>query len=639
MSTLRIPFAHRLAGLWLLWAVWCQWCGLGLSAGNWLTGYGYLAVLPVLLGAGWWWLKTTTAGENKSSCYSPLKKWQRRFFRPLPFFYLVIVALSLAAALMISPPWSFDATSYRLPRVLYWWTAHHWYWIGTLDNRLDFSSCGYEWQMLPVLLLTRTDGLIFLLSWLPFLLLPGLAFSAFRTLGVNGRSARRWMWLLPAGFCYALQCSGLQNDGYMAGYTLAAVVFAGLAWRQRSAIFLWLTLFAVALLTSAKLSNLPLLLPMGLLLLPLLRRVNWLNWKTVVILFIAVGCSFVPQAYLSWKHTGDWTGDPHDQWNVHPRNAAGAFTANAIALVNDAVQPPVFPLAKKINVWLKPLNESKFMQWLRWAEPNSGGVSFGDMAYEGQAGLGFGLGIYCLFLLLGGWFVKTNSRSVSLDLPWEWRLVPWLAWPALGVVLAKVGFAEHIPRYCASFYPLLLISILLLPRVAALERRRSAAVIVGLAMLAVVPVILLTPARPVIPVERLAQKIHQPALETIAAKYHYWAVLRDDLALLREQLPAGVTRFGYAGACRDTSYGLWKPLGSRVVMELGLPLGCKTPPAADLEYAVVTAYGVQVRYGMNLADWLNLYHAEIIFEMKRHVSLVASDMNPVDTWYLVRFRR
>ena len=54
---------------------------------------------------------------------------------------------------------------------------------------------------------------------------------------------------------------------------------------------------------------------------------------------------------------------------------------------------------------------------------------------------------------------------------------------------------------------------------------------------------------------------------------------------------------------------------------------------------MVTAYGVQVRYGMNLADWLNLYHAEIIFEMKRHVSLVASDMNTVDTWYLVRFRR
>ena len=303
------------------------------------------------------------------------------------------------------------------------------------------------------------------------------------------------------------------------------------------------------------------------------------------------------------------------------------------------MQPPVFPLAKKINVWLKPLNESAFMQWLRWAEPNSGGVSFGDMAYEGQAGLGFGLGFYVLFLLLGGWFIKPTASGGSVDLPWEWRLVPWLAWPALGVVLAKVGFAEHIPRYCASYYPLLLLSILLLPRVAALERRRSAAVISGLAMLAVVPVILLTPARPVIPVERLAKNIHQPALETIAAKYHYWAVLRDDLAPLREHLPPSVARFGYAGARRDTAYGLSKPFGSREVVELGLPLGCKLPPPADLEYAVVTAKGLRARYGLGLTDWLNFYHAEIIFELKRHVSLVASNMTDFDTWYLVRFRR
>ena len=48
--------------------------------------------------------------------------------------------------------------------------------------------------------------------------------------------------------------------------------------------------------------------------------------------------------------------------------------------------------------------------------------------------------------------------------------------------------------------------------------------------------------------------------------------MRDDLAPLREQLPPGVTRLGYAAGFRDTSYGLWKPFGSRVVVELGLPL-------------------------------------------------------------------
>ena len=56
--------------------------------------------------------------------------------------------------------------------------------------------------------------------------MPGLVFTAFRGLGVSGRSAWRWMWLLPSGYCFALQCSGLENDGYTVNYLLAAVVFA-----------------------------------------------------------------------------------------------------------------------------------------------------------------------------------------------------------------------------------------------------------------------------------------------------------------------------------------------------------------------------------------------------------------------------
>ena len=75
--------------------------------------------------------------------------------------------------------------------------------------------------------------------------------------------------------------------------------------------------------------------------------------------------------------------------------------------------------------------------------------------------------------------------------------------------------------------------------------------------------------------------------------------MRDDLAPLRAQLPLGVTRLGYAAAFKDTPYGLWQPFGSRVVVELGLPLGTKARPPANLEYAVVTADGLRARYGMS----------------------------------------
>ncbi len=500
----------------------------------------------------------------------------------------------------------------------------------------NFISCGYEWQMLPVILFTHTDRLVFLLSWLPFLLMPGLVFFAFRTLGVGGRSARRWMWLLPSGFCYALQCGGLQSDGYMAGYTLAAIAFAGLAWRRRQAVFLWLALLAVALPTGAKLSTLPLLLPLGLLLLPVLRVVNWFNWKTVLIVIIAAGCSFAPLAFLCWKHTGDWTGDPADQWNIHPRNRVGAFAANAIAMVNDAAQPPVFPVAQKINARLEPLNQSAFMQRLHWAQPNSDGIRFGNMAYEGEAGLGIGIGFYVLFLFLGVWFARPATRAAKVDLPWEWRLAPWAAWAALGVILAEVAFT-HITRYGAPYYPLTIISILLLPRIAALERGRLAAVFSGVAMLAVVPVILFTPARPLVPIERLARIFHRPALQTFAAQYHFWAVMRDDLAPLRNQLPPGVKLLGYAAGFRDTSYGLWKPFGSRQVVELGLPLGSRSKPPADIHYAVVTERGLQQRYGMDMKTWLNFTGGRVLFEHRRDTRLVAHAEQQYESWYLVEF--
>jgi hypothetical protein len=197
---------------------------------------------------------------------------------------------------------------------------------------------------------------------------------------------------------------------------------------------------------------------------------------------------------------------------------------------------------------------------------------------------------------------------------------------------------DHIPRYAAPYCPLVFISILLLPRIAALERRRIAAVISVFSILAVVPVILLTPARPVIPVELIARIAHRPAFETFVTKYRLWAGLRDDLAPLRNALPPGTTKLGYAGAFRDTSYGLWKPFGSRVVMELGLPLGRKTMPPVDLDYAVVTERGLRQRYDLDVDAWCELAKAKIVFEMERNASLEGATAK-YESWYLVKFQR
>ena len=399
-----------------------------------------------------------------------------------------------------------------------------------------------------------------------------------------------------------------------------------------------MALVAMALLTGAKLSNAPLMLPFAALLLPALFRVRWFNWKLLPLLLVCVLCSFLPLACLCWKNTGDWSGDPGNQWNIHTHNAAGAVIAGGVALANDLAQPPVFPTAKQVNARLDGLNRTKFMQWLRWAQPNFDGIQFGDMAYEGGSGLGSGIGLYLLLLLAGCWFVRPAPGRGLPDFPLAWRIAPWLAWISLMVLMAKLA-SSHVTRYASSYYPFLFISILSLPRIAAMERKKFAAVVSALGLVAVVPAILLTPARPVIPVEKILARLpHKPAMETFLTKYRMWAGLRDDLAPMRNALPPGVTKLGYAGAFRDTSYGLWKPLGQRTVVELGLPPGGKLPPPADLKYAVVTERGLRQRYDMDPKTWCEFAKAKVVFEMQRNISLAGAVAN-YDAWYLVQFQR
>ena len=103
-------------------------------------------------------------------------------------------------------------------------------------------------------------------------------------------------------------------------------------------------------------------------------------------------------------------------------------------------------------------------------------------------------------------------------------------------------------------------------------------------------------------------------------------------------MPAGTARLGFAGAFLDTSYGLWKPLDSRVVVELGLPLGSNPKPDPGLDYAVVTERGVKERFAMDLEQWRQFANAEIMFELKRNASLDAHSAPRFESWYLVRLR-
>ena len=157
--------------------------------------------------------------------------------------------------------------------------ARQWFWIHTPDYRMNDRACGIEWLSAPLLLFTKSDRALFLLNFIPFLLLPGLIFSVFTRLGVRARVAWQWMWLLPTGYDFLLQAGSIANDTFPTVYALAAVDFAARAWQSRRAADLWHSILAAALLTGAKASNLPLLLPWAILIFPVCRCCEENCWR------------------------------------------------------------------------------------------------------------------------------------------------------------------------------------------------------------------------------------------------------------------------------------------------------------------------------------------------------------------------
>jgi len=188
------------------------------------------------------------------------KKLRRRFSRPWPLCFAVLSVLIFLGAVLY-PPSNHTALTYRTERVLHWLAEGRWHWIYTPNHRLNNRACGIEWLSAPLLLFTRSDRGIFVLNFIPFLLLPGLLFSLWTRLGVRGRVAWNWMWLLPTGYCFLLQAGSAGNDAFPTVYALAAMDFACRAWKSRRVSDLWLSLLGAALLVGAKASNLPLLLP------------------------------------------------------------------------------------------------------------------------------------------------------------------------------------------------------------------------------------------------------------------------------------------------------------------------------------------------------------------------------------------
>jgi hypothetical protein len=588
--------------IWI-WLCACLNCaGWLLSALHQLNAGGYAAALALALaGLGLWW--------NRSGAPPPAIPWRklrRRFRRPFPLAFLTLAALALLGGLLYAPS-NYDALSYRVPRILHWLAAGQWHWIHTLFPRLNQRCCGIEWISAPILALSHAIWPLFLINFISFGFFPGQVFSVFTRLGVRPRVAWYWMWLLPTGYCFLLQAASLGNDLFGAVFVLAAMEFALRAARSRSRQELFTSVLAAALMTSAKPSNLPLLLPWALALLPSAPRFLRHPLSTLLLFPAAALASYVPSALLNLHFCGDWTGLKVET-GVTPSSPFFLIATNAFLLCLSNFSPPICPLSGWWDGFFpRHVPAALAAQWEHAVEDGLRSFHLSDLQIEESAGLGFGL---CLLVVVSVLAVLARRRPSAPPPASLWlQAVRWSPVISLLVVMAHCWMSA-ISREITPYYGLLLPIVLAPAGHAWLVRRSWWRFAAGSVFaLALVPLVL-SPARPLFPALTVCRLwTHVPA--RAKAVYTVYRSRPDGFAPVKALLPADAAVLGFVGY-DDPEASLWTPLGSRRIEHIRPEDTAADLKSRGIRYILFHTDAVEAHFHVPLAVWLQQHDAAVI---------------------------
>ncbi len=579
----------------------------------------------------------TELGFNPGNRTSRLKKIRRRFRRPLPLCFAVLAVLIFLGGAMYAPT-NYTGLNYRLARVLQWLAHGQWHWIHTPNFRMNDRACGIEWLTAPLLLFTKSDRVLFLLNFIPFLLLPGLIFSVFTRLGVRARVAWQWMWLLPTGYTFILQAGSIANDTFPAVYALAALDFGARAWVSRRPADLWHSILAAALLIGAKPSNLPLLLPWAILIFALLPLLLRKPAATALVILLAALVSFLPTAILNTHYCGDWSGAKLEGPVMVMKSPLAGLCGNSFQILMANVVPPIFPLAGWWNTHAPSLMPG-FLVAMVDKYFDSQFFTVGELPTEDLAGVGFGICLLLMVSILGSFWIrgtKPGAPAAGAIPSALCRCVIFSAWVSLAAYSIKSGMTSGA-RLIAPYYPLLLPSLLLGPGLPEIIRRWWWRALAGAVLILAFVVLILSPDRPLWPAQTILTKAvaHHPNQHLLARAlkvYTVYAGRSDSLAGVRALLPLEIKTVGFIGTGDDVYISLWRPYGERRVEIFFLT----DPPEQIRQHVQYVVLG-----GLNLKDknmaldaWLQKSGAELVATTNATMK-VADGLQP---WHVVKFK-
>ena len=608
LSNQAIPTVLRYAGIWLILVVWCQLVGWTLSWFGALTISGYMAASPVALVAiiGFWYATRPIVVRSFSS-----RSWLRRAKTSPALLAWCLVTLLIFIGAATNPPSNYDGVTYRLPRLLYWLQENRWHWIDGLDMRQNVSAVGFEWMMAPFIFFTRSDRGLFLINFLPFLLLPGLFFVASSGLGVRKKVARWWMWVWPMAYGIALQAGSIGNDLVPASLALASLAFAAHALRERPVFWLFLSALAAAAMTGIKATSLPLALPLGVYWL-------WVAWNTlgwysaarvaVTSIPLVLPASFLPMALLCIINTGVWTGNPNNRHGAEAGHPVAGIIGNSLEILGGMVQPPLLPASKTINESIQQLIEDQ--EWYRWSiehYPRFKIALGNELPMEEFSGLGLGITALLFLALSSSIFIKGIHSKPHSQLQ---RAIIIGLIVAVLTFLSKMGTGGAV-RLSLPYLPLVILCFLFGVRNMRHAKYPSLVMMQLIPALFILPAIILNPNRPLLPVDLLSTNEALPSAfkQRIVNVYEAYQNRASILSPLLEQVPSGVT-IGFAGGSDHSALGLFKPYGSRRVVNL-------SPRTEDeVNWIIATEEGFERRMDFTLNEWKALKKFEKVTDLE-----------------------
>jgi hypothetical protein len=616
------------ASHWILFAVACNGAGWMLSALHSLHAVGFLIAIPTLHTA-----LAKLCGVGLPFSTRP-RIFTRRWKRFLPAGFLFIALLALLGGILHAPN-NMDALHYRVPRVAHWLMAERWEWFPSNNNAQNTRSCGYEWMTAPLVCFTGTDRLTFLFNALTYGLLPGACFGVLRGMGLSGNVSWAWMWLIPAGYCFALQAGGIANDLTPAYFAAAAFAY-GFRWKRQGRFSDYaLALAALCAMSACKPSTLPLLLPFAVLFCGMGKVALARPLRSAALAGVLAAGSFLPTAVLNIHFCGDWTGLQAENPNFAKVEPLVGIAGNIINASIQNIAPPVFPLAGKWNAIFPGLFPEGFRDAMKRSfEPTGADFHLPDLQGEEWAGIGAGM-MYLLAMtailsaIHGRPPVPDATRSAC-----RWAAV--LFGTALMVYFAKTGLFT-VARHISPFYLFFIALTLLFLRPQRAMQSRLWKTAAGVAMASTVVMLIITPARPLWPAtwffSHLGERLSSPTLQRASLGYSIYANRATALSPLRKALPAEAREVGFMNFAAGSEMPFWKPYGTMRVHHIRPDDSLSDPRLSGMRHLVIHRDNFDAVMGRSPDDWVQAQGGVITCRMP----LQTIAQGNVSEWLLAEF--